>query len=107
MKNTTKYKANTFGFYSINGEAVVDFKENSRKESICEFLRKIRENNPIKIIIAILDNFPSHKAGETERYAKSLDTILVFLPPHSPDLNPIEQIWRCIRRKISQIFVKS
>ncbi len=29
------------------------------------------------------------------------------MPPYSPDLNPIEQIWRCIRRKISQIFVKS
>lgn len=107
VKNTEKYKANTFGFYSINGEAVVDFKQNSRKESICEFLRKIRESNPVKTIIAILDNFPSHKAGETERYAKSLDIMLVFLPPHSPDLNPIEQIWRCIRRKISQIFIKS
>jgi len=107
VKNTTKYKANTFGFYSINGKAVVDFKENSKKRSVCEFLRKIREKNPIKTIIAILDNFPSHKAKETERYAKSLDIILVFLPPHSPDLNPIEQIWRCIRKRLSQTFTNS
>ena len=36
-KNTTKMKVNTFGFYAINGESVVNFKENSKKESVCEF----------------------------------------------------------------------
>ena len=45
-KNTTKMRANTFGFYAINGESVVDFKEDSKKESVCEFLEKIREKNP-------------------------------------------------------------
>ena len=30
-KNTTKMRANTFGFYAINGESILDFKENSRK----------------------------------------------------------------------------
>ena len=32
-KNTTKMRANTFGFYAINGESVVDFKGDSKKES--------------------------------------------------------------------------
>jgi len=27
IKNTTKYRANTFGFYSLNGLSVVDFKD--------------------------------------------------------------------------------
>jgi len=39
-KNTTKMRANTFGFYAINGKNVVDFKEDSNKESVCEFLEK-------------------------------------------------------------------
>jgi len=42
-KSTTKMRANIFGFYAINGESVVDFKEKSKKESVCEFLEKIRE----------------------------------------------------------------
>ncbi len=42
-KNTTRLRANTFGFYAINGESVVDFKDNSKKESVCEFLEKIRK----------------------------------------------------------------
>ena len=41
-KNTTKMRANTFGFYAINGESVVDFKENYKKESVCGFLEKIK-----------------------------------------------------------------
>jgi len=107
VKNTTKYKANTFGFYPINGKVTINFKKNSKKESVCEFLRQIREKNPIGIIIVILDNFRSHIAEATRQYAKSLKIILVFLPPYSPNLNPIEQIWRCVRRKLSQIFVES
>jgi len=34
-KNSTKYKANMFGFYALNGNSVVDFEKNSKKESIC------------------------------------------------------------------------
>lgn len=61
-KNTTKMKANTFGFYAINGESVVDFKENSKKESVCEFLEEIRNRDPHKTIVIVLDNFRSHHA---------------------------------------------
>jgi transposase len=38
--------------------------------------------------------------------ADSLGIVLVYLPPYSPDLNPIEQVWRGVRRKISQGLVK-
>ena len=31
---------------------------------------------------------------------------LIFLPPYSPDLNPIEQIWRAIRRYLSTLFIQ-
>jgi len=106
-KNTTKMRANTFGFYAINGESILDFKENSRKESVCEFLERIRERNPDKPIIIVLDNFRSHLARKTRRKAKKLNIILVFLPPYSPDLNPIEQIWRVIKRILSPLFIKT
>ena len=106
-KNTTKMRANTFGFYAINGESVVDFKENSRKESVCEFLEKIREKNPDKTIVIILDNFKSHWARKTRKKAKELGMVLVYLPPYSPDLNPIEQIWRGIKRVLSPLLIKT
>lgn len=30
---------------------------------------------------------------------------LVFLPPYSPDLNPIEYIWKSIKRVVSRNFI--
>jgi len=38
--------------------------------------------------------------------AKRLGIELVFLPPYSPDLNPIEYIWKSIKRGISTTFVR-
>jgi len=105
-RNTTRYRANTFGFISVNGKSALEFKDDSRKESVCEFLREIRWRNPVGVIIIILDNFRSHVAWATRELAESLGILLVYLPPYSPDLNPIEQVWRGVRRKISQGCVK-
>ena len=107
VKNTDRYKANTFGFYPINGNEVVDFKENSKIPSIKEFLRLVSERNHRKDIVMFLDNFKSHVANETKMFAKSIGITLVFLPKYSPDLNPIEFIWKSVRRTLSQIFAKS
>lgn len=105
-KNTTKYKANAFGFYPLNGVPVIDFKDHSKKEDVCEFFREIRFHNPEKEIVLILDNFRSHWAKDSLKCAEECGIRLVFLPPYSPDLNPIEFIWKSIKRVISHSFVK-
>lgn len=105
-KNTTKLKANSFGFYALNGNSVIDFKENSKTESVCDFLGEIRSENPDRKIVIILDNFRSHKANATMEFAKDIDIELVFLPPYSPHLNPIEYIWKSIKRIVSQTFIQ-
>lgn len=106
-KNTSKMRANTFGFYSLNGESLVDFKPHSRKEDVCEFLELIRKENPAKEIVIQIDNFPSHWAKKTRKKAEELDITLIFQPPYSPDLNPIEYIWKSIKREISPLLIKS
>jgi len=106
-KNTTRLRANTFGFYSINGKSVVDFKEKSRKEDVAEFLHQIRDCNPKGRILIILDNFRSHHAKITTETAIKLNIDLVFLPPYSPDLNPIEFIWKTIKRELSPLLIET
>jgi hypothetical protein len=51
-------RANTFSFYALNGTSVVDFWEHPRNEDVCAFLAQIRERNPGKDLLIILDNFP-------------------------------------------------
>jgi hypothetical protein len=40
-KNTTKIRANTFGFYALNGNSTIDFEPDSKKESMCNFLKTV------------------------------------------------------------------
>jgi len=107
IKNTKTYKVNSFGFYSINGFNVIDFKDNSKIEDFQEFLLKLRQRNGEKKITAILDNFSTHRSKRVINYANSLNIDLVFLPPYSPDLNPIEFIWKSIKRILSTSFIGS
>lgn len=102
-RNTTKYRANTFGFYPINGIETLEFMENGKASSVCEFLRSISDKNPGKRIVAFLDNARSHISAHTRRFAEQHNITLVFIPKYSPDLNPIEFIWKSVRRRISQI----
>jgi putative transposase len=106
LKNTTKLRANAFGFYALNGVSVIDFKEHSKKEDVCEFFREIRCNNPNDEIVLILDNFRSHRAKDSIQCANECNIKLLFLPPYSPDLNPIEFIWKSIKRVVSRTFIK-
>jgi transposase len=101
IKDTTAYQANTFGFYAPGGVSVVDFKGDSKKESVCSFLEKVRADNSEGTIVVVLDNFRSHRAWATQQRAMELGICLTYLPPYSPDLNPIEQIWRCLKHEIS------
>lgn len=43
--------------------------------------------------IVILDNLGSHKGLAARRAIKRMGAHLLFLPPYSPDLNPIEQLF--------------
>ncbi len=40
--------------------------------------------------IVILDNLPSHKGPAVRRAVEAAGASLLFLPPYSPDFNPIE-----------------
>jgi transposase len=106
--NTEKFKTNTIGFYAIEGQNVLDFLADSKTESIKEFFKEIRRaNDSYEYIIVILDNFKTHHAAEIEKLAYDLGILLVFLPPYSPDLNPIEFIWKSVKRVLSKVFIEN
>lgn len=43
--------------------------------------------------IVVLDNLGSHKSPAVRRAIRAAGAHLLFLPPYSPDLNPIEQVF--------------
>jgi len=48
--------------------------------------------------IVVLDNLGSHKGAETRGLIRAAGARLWFLPPYSPDLNPIEQTFSKIKQ---------
>lgn len=64
-------------------------------------------------MVFIIDNASFHKSKKTIQLIESVGCRVLFLPPYSPDLNPIEHFWSSIKhliRKASSVskdFYKS
>jgi transposase len=54
--------------------------------------------------IVILDNASWHRKNVLFDIAYRYDVCLLFLPPYSPDLNPIEHSWANFKRWLSYNF---
>lgn len=107
-KNTSRLKLNAAGFYAIKGNSTIAYLKNSTQDEIMEMFKKIKEaNKGYKAIIVVLDNFRSHKTVAVLSKARELGIYPVFLPPYSPHLNPIEFIWKSVKRVISLSFIKN
>ena len=64
-----------------------------------------------KQAVIVMDNATFHKRSDTQKAIKEAGYFLEYLPPYSPDLNPIEHKWaqaKSVRRKtgktVEQIF---
>ena len=70
-------------FKTVNGVAIIDF------------FKKVRCAYPSKSTIhMILDGAGYHRSIEVVKAAKKLGIELHYLPPYSPNLNPIERLWK-------------
>jgi transposase len=47
--------------------------------------------------ILIMDNLPAHKSMRVAKAVEDAGCVLVYLPPYSPDLNPIENMWSKVK----------
>ncbi len=54
--------------------------------------------------VLVLDNAAFHKGGSIAKILQQAHCKLLYLPPYSPDLNPIEHHWQAIKHKIKKIF---
>ena len=48
--------------------------------------------------IVVMDNLGSHKSQAVRRAIRNAGVHLLFLPPYSPDLNPIEQAFSKLKQ---------
>jgi transposase len=69
----------------LNGESFADYVE----------LSLVPELEPGDIVV--MDNLPVHKSKRVADAIQASGCTLVFLPPYSPDLSPIENMWSKVK----------
>src|SRR3990167_2236835 len=78
------------------------------KDATCEFFKFLKKHHPkAKKIHIILDNGPAHNNPKVKNLAKEIGIVLHFLPTYSPNLNPIERVWKIMNEHIrNNVFFK-
>ena len=51
--------------------------------------------------VIIMDNAAFHKKEVLQNLARKYSQKLIFLPPYSPEYNPIEHTWSALKRKVA------
>lgn len=99
-------KINWYGAYDFtNGQAMIWSYPKCNGEHTAEFLVRVAEwvkDKPKPTII--WDGSPVHRARLAQDKAKELGIEIIPLPGYSPDLNPIEGLWKWMREEVTYAY---
>ena len=86
---------------------IISIVDSANSETFQEFLEEIRRDHPK--FYMVLDNASCHKSKAIRKYLESTgdDIAFEFLPPYTPQLNPIETMWRNLKRRLACRYFKS
>ena len=80
----------------ISGRLVWSVAPKANSEAMSEFLQLVARRLPAHRILMVLDGAGWHKSREVV-WPKSIEPY--YLPPYSPELNPVEHLWEEVREK--------
>lgn len=102
LTNSGRFHVNLFGAICLeNQETIVRSYPAIGQDHICDFLKVLRNKNPDgQKLYLILDKGPYNRANSVKKLAKKLNIKLIYLPAYSPNLNPIERLWKFFKKKV-------
>jgi transposase len=57
--------------------------------------------------VVVLDNLAAHKVAGIQEAVRAANASLLYLPPYSPDLNPIEQVFAKLKALLRKAAVRT
>jgi len=82
----------------VSGESFFQEGEKCNSATFAEYLKGLSNAFPDSLNLLLLDNGRHHTAKTLE---VPENVRLVFLPPYSPELNPIERFWQAMKEKVA------
>ena len=100
--NTGRSRLNLSGVIDvINHNVLIQEDQTLNSGSTIEFFRKIEKSYPDKEKIHVFcDNAPYYRNKNVREFLKTSKIVLHFLPPYSPNLNPIERLWKWMKERV-------
>jgi hypothetical protein len=100
-------RLNYFGAYNFTDGACFLWEDGKcNGDTTLRFLDNLAAwlNEKQRQVILIWDGASYHRAQKVRAYAKQLGFELLALPSYSPDLNPIEGLWKWLREIVTQHY---
>jgi transposase len=95
-------KLSFYGLYLYNeGQVRLWPYRRANGEHTIDVLRRLRAEAPDRKLIGLWDRAPYHRAKAVRDVATTLGIELMPLPGYSPDLMPVEALWRWLREDIT------
>ena len=81
--------------------------ESTNSETFIDFLKDVLQRHPE--LYMVLDNASYHKSHAVNAYVDGANGAidLEFLPPYTPQLNQIENVWRDLKRRLAGRYFRS
>ena len=90
----------------VNGKSIAPlvYSVNTTKALVEEWVDKVLVRELKAGQVVIWDNASFHKSEKAKKAVESAGCKLIFLPPYSPDLNPIEKFWANFKKYLQKII---
>ncbi len=72
---------------------------------IKHIIEEMDKHSVYKEAYIVMDNSPIHKIQEISKFIEEKGYHCVYLPPYSPDLNPIELFWAALKSRVKRELV--
>ena len=108
-KTTLNTPKNTTVLSSIrlNGEtAYTTYQGGTNKDKFIDYLKNILVPTLQDGDIVIMDNMRTHHAKAVREVIDNLKINVIYLPPYSPDFNPIEKMWSKIKSILRKLKIR-
>jgi transposase len=88
----------------LNGEFLCQVADNCQAPAFHSFMQYVLDYYPDKAVVMVLDRARIHDAKELQPFFEECEDRLIrlFLPKYSPNLNPVERIWKWLKETVIQ-----
>ena len=103
LSPSVRHKVGFFGALNLKtGSLLTEEAPTFNSETFGDFIRYLLESTQEKVYL-IMDNARWHRAKDLkDLFESNQDRLIrIFLPPYSPELNPVERVWRITRRQVT------